>query len=108
MGVKTMRYLLLALSLCYAGALYAASTEVPLAHGKDNTTAPVTLDIPKEKKQPLLQPFVTDKGERAELVTPFEDEDYEYAIIPIKDEHPDPLDNSGERNTDSVWDLLSW
>ncbi|MFI4956325.1 MAG: hypothetical protein ACHQAX_03850 [Gammaproteobacteria bacterium] len=101
-----MRYVLFALSLCYAGALLASSTQVPLGEESDNSGPPVKMDIPKKKQTPLLQEFVTDKGQRAELVTP--DVGEQYAIIPIPEEHPDPLDDSGERNTDSEWQLLTW
>lgn len=104
-----MRYVFLVLSLCYGAALYAASsTVVPLGEESDkNTPAPkATLDIPEKKQPPLLQPYVTDKGQRAEMVTPEVGEPY--AIVPVPDEHPDPLDNSAERNTDSQWNLLEW
>lgn len=101
---------MLLLSLCYSVALFAASNVVPLGEETDDGKTPPAkqLDIPEKKQTPLMQPYVTDKGERAELVTPIEGEDYEYAIIPIPDEHPDPLDDSSERNTDSEWQLLTW
>lgn len=84
----------------------ASSNVVPLGEESDNSAPPVKMDIPKKKQPPLLQPFVTDKGQRAELVTPEVGE--QYAIIPIPEEHPDPLDDSSERNTDSEWQLLTW
>jgi hypothetical protein len=101
-----MRYVLLAVSLCYAGSLLAAVQ--PLGEESDSTTIPpAKVDIPKKDQTPFkMQPFVTDKGQRAELVTPEVGE--QYAIIPIPEEHPDPLDDSSERNTDSEWQLLTW
>ncbi len=102
-----MRYAVLLASLLYGAVLLAASsTEVPLAKETDNSAPPVKLEIPEQKKPPLLEPYVTERGQRAEMVNPRIGEPY--AIIPSGDEHPDPLDNSDETNTDAQWQLLTW
>lgn len=104
-----MRYVVMLLSICYGAALLAASSnEVPLGEMSDKTNPPKApqVDIPQNKQPPLLQPYVTDTGKRAEMVNP--DVGEPYAIIPSDDEHPDPLDESGEPTTDSQWQLLSW
>lgn len=80
--------------------------ETVIAKEQDPQDPNVALKLPPEQSTPMMQPYVTDSGQKAVRVTPGILEPY--SIIPSETEHPDPLDDSAIPANDAQWDLLSW